>query len=174
MRWAMRLKMRRERLRACICNWCAMSPPRCKRLAYRRTLLTLEITETVLMERTSESLEVLNALSALGVQLAIDDFGTGYSSLAYLRTFPFDFLKIDREFVAGLDQTEGHSVIVRAIIQLAHTLGLKVVAEGTESIGEIECLQEFGCDQAQGYFYARPLPGDELEKLLAAENLIGK
>ena len=137
-------------------------------------LLTLEITETVLMERTSESLEVLNALSQLGVQLAIDDFGTGYSSLAYLRTFPFDFLKIDREFVAGLDQTQGHSVIVRAIIQLAHTLGLKVIAEGTESIGEIECLQSFGCDQAQGYFYARPLPCDELEKLLAAENLIGK
>ncbi len=137
-------------------------------------LLTLEITETVLMERTSESLEVLNALSQLGVQLAIDDFGTGYSSLAYLRTFPFDFLKIDREFVAKLDQTEGHSVIVRAIIQLAHTLGLKVIAEGTESLGEIECLQSFGCDQAQGYFYARPLPGDELEKLLAAENLIEK
>ena len=137
-------------------------------------LLTLEITETVLMERTSESLEVLNALSKLGVKLAIDDFGTGYSSLAYLRTFPFDFLKIDREFVAKLDQTTGHSVIVRAIIQLAHTLGLKVIAEGTESIGEIECLQEFGCDQAQGYFYARPLPSAELEKLLAAENLIGK
>ncbi len=137
-------------------------------------LLTLEITETVLMERTSESLEVLNALSKLGVQLAIDDFGTGYSSLAYLRTFPFDFLKIDREFVTKLDQTEGHSVIVRAIIQLAHTLGLKVIAEGTESIGEIECLQEFGCDQAQGYFYAKPLPSDELEKLLAAEDLIGK
>ena len=137
-------------------------------------LLTLEITETVLMERTSESLEVLNALSQLGVQLAIDDFGTGYSSLAYLRTFPFDFLKIDREFVAKLDQTEGHSVIVRAIIQLAHTLGLKVIAEGTESIGEIECLQSFDCDQAQGYFYARPLPKEELEKLLAAEDLIGK
>ena len=137
-------------------------------------LLTLEITETVLMERTSESLEVLNALSKLGVQLAIDDFGTGYSSLAYLRTFPFDFLKIDREFVTGLDQTEGHSVIVRAIIQLAHTLGLKVIAEGAESIGEVERLQEFGCDQAQGYFYAKPLPREELEKLLAAENLIGK
>ena len=137
-------------------------------------LLTLEITETVLMERTSESLEVLNALSELGVQLAIDDFGTGYSSLAYLRTFPFDFLKIDREFVAKLDQTEGHSVIVRAIIQLAHTLGLKVVAEGAEVIGEIECLQDFGCDQAQGYFYAKPLPPAELEKLLAAENLIGQ
>ncbi len=137
-------------------------------------LLTLEITETVLMERTSESLEVLNALSKLGVQLAIDDFGTGYSSLAYLRTFPFDFLKIDREFVTKLDQSQGHSVIVRAIIQLAHTLGLKVIAEGTESIGEIECLQEFGCDQAQGYFYARPLPCAELEKLLAAEDLIGK
>ena len=137
-------------------------------------LLTLEITETVLMERTAESLEVLNALSQLGVQLAIDDFGTGYSSLAYLRTFPFDFLKIDREFVAKLDQTEGHSVIVRAIIQLAHTLGLKVIAEGAEIIGEVECLQEFGCDQAQGYFYAKPLPPAELEKLLAAEHLIGK
>ncbi len=137
-------------------------------------LLTLEITETVLMERTAESLEVLTALSELGVQLAIDDFGTGYSSLAYLRTFPFDFLKIDREFVSGLDQTEGHSVIVRAIIQLAHTLGLKVIAEGTEVIGEVECLQEFGCDQAQGYFYARPLSPEDLQKLLAAENLIGK
>ncbi len=137
-------------------------------------LLTLEITETVLMERTAESLEVLTALSKLGVQLAIDDFGTGYSSLAYLRTFPFDFLKIDREFVSGLDKTEGHSVIVRAIIQLAHTLGLKVIAEGTEVIGEVECLQQFGCDQAQGYFYARPLSPDDLQKLLAAENLIGK
>ena len=137
-------------------------------------LLTLEITETVLMERTEESLEVLNALSDLGVQLAIDDFGTGYSSLAYLRTFPFDFLKIDREFVKKLDQTEGHSVIVRAIIQLAHTLGLKVIAEGAEVIGEVERLQEFGCDQAQGYFYARPLPPAELEKLLAAERLIEK
>ena len=137
-------------------------------------LLTLEITETVLMERTSESLEVLTALSNLGVQLAIDDFGTGYSSLAYLRTFPFDFLKIDREFVAKIDQAQGHSVIVRAIIQLAHTLGLKVIAEGAEVVGEIEVLQDFGCDQAQGYFYARPLPPDELEKLLAAENLIGK
>ena len=137
-------------------------------------LLTLEITETVLMERTAESLEVLNALSELGVQLAIDDFGSGYSSLAYLRTFPFDFLKIDREFVSKLDQTHGHSVIVRAIIQLAHTLGLKVIAEGAEVIGEVECLQEFGCDQAQGYFYAKPLPPAELEKLLAAENLIGQ
>ena len=137
-------------------------------------LLTLEITETVLMERTAESLEVLTALSALGVQLAIDDFGTGYSSLAYLRTFPFDFLKIDREFVSGLDQTQGHSVIVRAIIQLAHTLGLKVIAEGAEVIGEVECLQEFGCDQAQGYFYARPLSPADLQKLLTAENLIGK
>ena len=137
-------------------------------------LLTLEITETVLMERTAESLEVLNALSELGVQLAIDDFGSGYSSLAYLRTFPFDFLKIDREFVCKLDQTHGHSVIVRAIIQLAHTLGLKVIAEGAEVIGEVECLQEFGCDQAQGYFYAKPLPPAELEKLLAAENLIGQ
>ena len=137
-------------------------------------LLTLEITETVLMERTSESLEVLTALSQLGVQLAIDDFGTGYSSLAYLRTFPFDFLKIDREFVTHIDQSTGHSVIVRAIIQLAHTLGLKVIAEGAEVVGEIECLQEFGCDQAQGYFYAKPLPPDELEKLLAAEHLIGK
>ena len=136
-------------------------------------LLTLEITETVLMERTSESLEVLNALSKLGVQLAIDDFGTGYSSLAYLRTFPFDFLKIDREFVSGLDGSQSHRVIVRAIIQLAHTLGLKVIAEGAEVIGEVDCLKEFGCDQAQGYFYAKPLPGDEIEKLLAAENLIG-
>ena len=134
--------------------------------------LTLEITETVLMERTSESHEVLAALSKLGVQLAIDDFGSGYSSLAYLRAFPFDFLKIDREFVAELDLEHGHSVIVGAIIQLAHTLGLRVIAEGAEVIGEIEMLREFGCDQAQGYYYARPLPPEELEALLAAESLM--
>ena len=134
--------------------------------------LTLEITETVLMERTSESREVLNALSDLGVQLAIDDFGSGYSSLAYLRAFPFDFLKIDREFVTNLDLEHGHSVIVGAIIQLAHTLGLRVIAEGAELIGEVEMLREFGCDQAQGYYYARPLPPSELEALLAAESLI--
>ena len=134
--------------------------------------LTLEITETVLMERTSESHEVLRALSDLGVQLAIDDFGSGYSSLAYLRAFPFDFLKIDREFVAQLDLEHGHSVIVGAIIQLAHTLGLQVIAEGAEVIGEIEMLQQFGCDQAQGYYYARPLPPEELEALLAAETLM--
>ena len=137
-------------------------------------LLTLEITETVLMERTHESLEVLSALSKLGVQLAIDDFGTGYSSLAYLRTFPFDFLKIDREFVRNINMKEGHSVIVGAIIQLAHTLGLQVIAEGAEVAGEIEILRAFSCDQAQGYFYARPLPPTELEDLLAAEHLIGK
>ena len=134
--------------------------------------LTLEITETVLMERTSESREVLNALSDLGVQLAIDDFGSGYSSLAYLRAFPFDFLKIDREFVTHLDLEHGHSVIVGAIIQLAHTLGLRVIAEGAELIGEVEMLREFGCDQAQGYYYARPLPPQELEALLAAESLL--
>ena len=134
--------------------------------------LTLEITETVLMERTAESHEVLAALSELGVQLAIDDFGSGYSSLAYLRAFPFDFLKIDREFVAQLDLEHGHSVIVGAIIQLAHTLGLQVIAEGAEVIGEVEMLRQFGCDQAQGYYYARPLPPAELEALLAAESLL--
>lgn len=128
--------------------------------------LILELTEGVLLERTQASLGVLGALRSLGVKLAIDDFGTGYSSLAYLRAFPFDFLKIDREFVSYIDQESGHGLIVASIIQLAHALHLQVVAEGAERSEEVTQLQHLGCDLAQGYYFSRPLRASEIEKML--------
>ena len=131
--------------------------------------LILEITETVLMERTQTSLAILRALKELRVKLAIDDFGTGYSSLAYLRAFPFDYLKIDREFVTHVDSASGPSVIVGSIISLAHALQLEVIAEGAERAEEVATLKKMRCDLAQGYYFSRPLPAAELEKLLFAE-----
>ncbi len=125
--------------------------------------LILEITESAIVERTGETLETLNALKELGVSLAIDDFGTGYSALAYLRDFPFDYLKIDRQFVTKIDEPGGNSVIVSSMISLAHALHLKVVAEGVEEAGEAAHLLSLGCDWGQGYFFARPLSAADVE-----------
>ena len=129
-------------------------------------LLVLELTEAVLSERTQSSIGVLGALHDMGVRLAIDDFGTGTSSLSFLRAFPFDFLKIDGEFVAGLDQPGGPGVIVGSIITLAHALGVKVIAEGAERIEEVEHLKNLDCDYAQGHFFSAPLSGAQLEQAL--------
>ncbi len=125
--------------------------------------LILEITESAIVERTGETLETLNALKDLGVSLAIDDFGTGYSALAYLRDFPFDFLKIDRQFVTKIDEPSGNSVIVSSMISLAHALNLKVIAEGVEDAPEALHLKALGCDMGQGYFFARPLTASDVE-----------
>ncbi|MDQ3547253.1 MAG: EAL domain-containing protein [Chloroflexota bacterium] len=122
--------------------------------------LVIEITETVLMEDAGESVERLHALKALGVEISIDDFGTGYSSLAYLQRFPVDVLKIDHSFVAGLGQSEGDTIIVTAIISMAHALGIRVVAEGVETQVQMEHLKQLGCDWAQGYYFAKPLPAN--------------
>ncbi|BCM90459.1 putative signaling protein [Abditibacteriota bacterium] len=125
--------------------------------------LILEITESAIVERTGETLETLNALKDLGVSLAIDDFGTGYSALAYLRDFPFDYLKIDRQFVTKIDEPGGNSVIVSSMISLAHALDLKVIAEGVEDAPEALHLKALGCDMGQGYFFARPLTANDIE-----------
>ncbi len=125
--------------------------------------LILEITESAVVERTGETLEMLNALKDLGVSLAIDDFGTGYSALAYLRDFPFDFLKIDRQFVTKINEPGGNSVIVSSMISLAHALNLKVIAEGVEDAPEALHLKALGCDMGQGYFFARPLTISDVE-----------
>ena len=125
--------------------------------------LILEITESAIVERTGETLEMLNALKDLGVSLAIDDFGTGYSALAYLRDFRFDFLKIDRQFVTKIDEPSGNSVIVSSMISLAHALNLKVIAEGVEDAAEALHLKALGCDMGQGYFFARPLTATDVE-----------
>jgi diguanylate cyclase (GGDEF)-like protein len=131
--------------------------------------LQLEITESVLMEDAATTILTLNALNTLNVRLAIDDFGTGFSSLAYLKRFPLDTLKIDRLFIDKLDTDEDDAAIVRAIVTLAQTLGLTVVAEGIEREAQVGLLVGLGCEQGQGYHFARPLPPAALDALLAAQ-----
>jgi EAL domain-containing protein (putative c-di-GMP-specific phosphodiesterase class I) len=125
-------------------------------------LVYLEITETVLMEDVESTSGALTELKSLGVSLTVDDFGTGYSSLAYLKRFPVDELKIDRDFVAGLLTDQEDSAIVTAIINLAHTLGVVAVAEGVEGAEQAQRLLELGCDFGQGFHFGRPLPPDDL------------
>jgi EAL domain-containing protein (putative c-di-GMP-specific phosphodiesterase class I) len=120
--------------------------------------LTLEITETFAVEDAEANRSTLEQLKAPGVQLAIDDFGSGYSSLGYLRRLPVDELKIDRGFVKALDTAPGDSLIVSAVTDLAHNLGMVVVAEGIEDARTVERVCSLGCDLGQGYFFAKPLP----------------
>jgi PAS domain S-box-containing protein len=129
--------------------------------------LQLEIVETIAMGDAEKSGYVLAQLKALGVRLSIDDFGTGYSSLSRLRRIPVDTLKIDRAFISNMDTDPENREIVRAIILLAHNLGLKVVAEGTETEAHINLLKQFNCEMAQGYFYSRPADDQAMLKLLA-------
>jgi diguanylate cyclase len=128
--------------------------------------LKLEITESMLMEDPARASDVLTRLRAMGVHIAIDDFGTGYSSLAYLKRLPVDVLKIDRSFVRDMVTSRQDAAIVRSTIELAHNLGLDVVAEGVENESISALLAGLDCDIAQGYLYSRPLPADELRAWL--------
>jgi diguanylate cyclase (GGDEF)-like protein len=129
--------------------------------------LELEITESVLLDEGESSAIALRAIRDLGVRLVLDDFGTGYSSLSYLRRLPLDTIKIDRSFVAGIDDDNSNLPIVRAVIALAHGLGIGVVAEGIETAGQLDRLRELVCDRGQGYFFARPQSPDAITGLLA-------
>ncbi len=129
--------------------------------------LTLEITESLVLQDTGVTAATLAALKALGVHLAIDDFGTGYASLSYLKRFPADMLKIDRSFVDGLGQDTQATAIVRSLVALARTLALDVTGEGIETATQRAALLELGCEQGQGYLFARPLPPAETDALLA-------
>jgi diguanylate cyclase (GGDEF)-like protein len=131
--------------------------------------LILEITESSLMENTEETFATLNALSELGLRLAIDDFGTGYSSLSYLKRFPLYAIKIDRSFIKGIPTNPGDAAIVKAIIAMAHSLELQVVAEGVETEEQLDFLRNVVCDEMQGFLFSRPLPSEELSKLLIQE-----
>jgi diguanylate cyclase (GGDEF)-like protein/PAS domain S-box-containing protein len=124
------------------------------------SLLTLEITESAIMTDPDSAAEILGRLDRLGLRLSIDDFGTGYSSLACLKQLPVDEIKIDRSFVMHMTENESDAVIVRSIIDLAHNLGLEVVAEGVESEQHLALLRGLGCDVAQGYFIARPMESE--------------
>ena len=125
-------------------------------------LIELEITESCLMDKPEQAIKVLEALSAAGLKLSIDDFGTGYSSLAYLTRFPLTALKIDRSFVRDLTTSADAGAIARAIIDMAHTLRFTVVAEGVETEEQAEFLRAHGCEQGQGYLFARPAPASEV------------
>jgi diguanylate cyclase (GGDEF)-like protein len=129
--------------------------------------IELEITETFLMENTADSLTKLHALRNMGFRLAVDDFGTGYSSLAYLKRFPIHTLKIDQSFVQHMHDNAEDREIVRTIIALAHALGLNTVAEGVESVAQLELVRQMGCDEVQGYVIAKPMTAGQLAERVA-------
>jgi EAL domain-containing protein (putative c-di-GMP-specific phosphodiesterase class I) len=130
------------------------------------SLLELEITESSLMVNPEEATRTLEYLKSLGVRISIDDFGTGYSSLGYLKRFPLDSLKVDRSFVRDVTTDADDAAITRAVITMAHSLGLEVIAEGVETESQLAFLAENGCDQIQGFYLARPQPVEECVKAL--------
>lgn len=129
-------------------------------------LLTLELTESMLMERPEEATETLKRLKRIGVSLSLDDFGTGFSSLAYLTRFPMDVLKIDRSFVSGVGTDLSATLVVHSVIELAHRMGMQAVAEGVETEEQFAYLKEKGCDAVQGFLLGRPSPAAAFAGLL--------
>jgi EAL domain-containing protein (putative c-di-GMP-specific phosphodiesterase class I) len=133
--------------------------------------LELELTESTLLHGDRLTQQQLHELRALGVRIAMDDFGTGYSSLSYLLRFPFDTIKIDRSFVSELGKPTGSSAIVRAITELASGLGITTIAEGVETLDQLERLSHLGCRQAQGFYFSPPRPSNDiLTPFVVAEN----
>jgi len=126
--------------------------------------LTLELTETAMMQDRRNTLDVLNRLSRIGLSLSIDDFGSGYSSLTYLQKLPVDELKIEKDFVVNMEENESDSIIVRTVVDLGHNFNLSVVAEGVETEQAYGMLAAMGCDIAQGYFIAKPMPAADFEE----------
>ncbi|WP_375785589.1 putative bifunctional diguanylate cyclase/phosphodiesterase [Bradyrhizobium sp. Pha-3] len=133
--------------------------------------LELEITETLLLEKSSQVLATLHALRALGVRMSMDDFGTGYSSLSYLRSFPFDKIKIDQSFVRDLGANPDAQAIVRSIVSLGVGLGVTITAEGVETEAELSCLRAEGCHEGQGFLFSRARPNAEVVSLLKAQRV---
>jgi EAL domain-containing protein (putative c-di-GMP-specific phosphodiesterase class I) len=128
--------------------------------------LEVELTESAVMSDPEQSVAILEQLCAMGIQVSVDDFGTGYSSMSYLRRFPIDKLKIDRVFIHELASRPADANIVRAIVSLAHSLNLEVVAEGVETPAQLDFLEAAGCDEYQGYHYSPPLPADQFRRLI--------
>ncbi|MDP9095519.1 MAG: EAL domain-containing protein, partial [Pseudomonadota bacterium] len=134
--------------------------------------LELEITESTLLSDTEMAKTVLNALRAMGVRIALDDFGTGYSSLNYLRSFPFDKIKIDRSFIEDIETNADCRAIVRAVTSIGGHLGMVTTAEGVETVSQFEQLRAQGCDQVQGFLFSRPVPAASVTELLKARLVV--
>jgi diguanylate cyclase (GGDEF)-like protein len=134
--------------------------------------LELELTESSLVQNVNEALDTMNKLKAMNVRISIDDFGMGYSSLGYLKQFPFDSLKVDQYFVRNITNNPENAAITQAIIHMAKSLGLKVIAEGVETAAELAFLRLQQCDEIQGYFFSHPLPARQFEDLLANNKLL--
>ncbi|MGL5192121.1 MAG: putative bifunctional diguanylate cyclase/phosphodiesterase, partial [Chroococcales cyanobacterium] len=130
------------------------------------TYLELELTESILVQNVELTIAKLNELKSMGVKISLDDFGTGYSSLSYLQQFPFDLLKIDRCFVQDINTNATNAALTHAIIQMAHSLNLKVIAEGVETREELAVLYENNCDNIQGYLFSRPVKAEEFKRML--------
>ncbi len=128
--------------------------------------LVVELTESSIMGNPEESIAALNDIKAIGLQLSVDDFGTGHSSLSYLKRFPLDELKVDRSFIKDTPDDLDDSAITTAIIALAHSLGLRVIAEGVETVPQLQFLQAQGCDEYQGFYFSKPLPNELFIALL--------
>lgn len=131
--------------------------------------LELELTETMFISNTEAAIETMNRLKDLGISLSIDDFGSGYSSLSYLKRFPVDYLKIDRSFIKDIESNKKDAAITSAIAGLAHSLNMKIVAEGVESQGQLDYLKSQGCQELQGFLFSRPVEAKEINELLAKE-----
>jgi diguanylate cyclase (GGDEF)-like protein/PAS domain S-box-containing protein len=131
------------------------------------SILTIEITESVLIHDTDAAIEKLSRLKDFGVRIAVDDFGTGYSSLGYLKRFPIDILKIDKSFIDGVGNSSEESAIAHAIIKLGGSLGLEVVAEGIEDPGQVDALQSLRCERGQGFFFSKPVDAETMGEILA-------
>ena len=128
--------------------------------------LKLEVTESTVMEHSEISLGVLTALDRIGIELSTDDFGTGYSSLSYLQRFPFERIKIDRSFISKMDEDEKSGAIVKTILMLGENLNMEVVAEGIETVSQLEKLRSLGCKTGQGYLFSRPIDRESVEQFL--------
>jgi len=134
--------------------------------------IELEVTESQIMTKPDEAIKILEEISDLGIELAVDDFGTGYSSLAYLKKLPINKLKIDKEFVRDLPNDEEDVGITRAVIALAKSLNLRIIAEGVETKEQRDFMIENGCNAIQGYFYSKPIPANKLEEILKKDSLL--
>ncbi len=145
-------------------NWVAQL----RKIGLPGECIVIEITEGLLLDARPEVMQSLLNFRDAGVQVAIDDFGTGYSSLSYLKKFDIDYLKIDRSFVRDLATDPNDLALSEAIIVMAHKLGLKVIAEGVETVEQRDILVTAHCDLAQGYLYAKPMPAEEFDALLAS------